>query len=203
MRLQARKLTLAQAKEIYERYMTVDFPRDELKPFYMIEDMWERGNYFAFGFYEAMEAEEECSDASDMLRAYAFFVSDYEEQMLLLDYFAACADTRGQGYGSAALQQLRKECSGFRGIVIEVEDNELELEEHVRETRNRRIDFYTRNGCRMTDTRSRVFGVDYRIMILPVADKQAGEDMARKVTGIYRCMHSEKLLQNNFKITAE
>lgn len=200
MQLQARKLTLAQAKEIYELYMTADFPREELKPFRMIEDMWERGHYFAFGFYEAAEVEDQ---SGDVLRAYAFFVSDHEEQMLLLDYFAACADTRGQGYGSVALRQLKKVCGGFKGIVIEVEDNELELEADVRETRNRRIAFYSRNGCYMTSARSRVFGVDYRIMVLPVTDEKAGEDMARKVTGIYRCMHSEKLLQKNFKITAE
>lgn len=198
--LQARKLTLIQTKEIYDTYMRVDFPPEELKPFSMIEDMWKRGHYFTYGFYEqngGTEAEKE------VLRAYAFFVADYEEQMLLLDYFAALANTRGQGYGSMALQQLKEVCSDWKGIVIEVEDNELELEESVRDIRNRRIAFYNRNGCYMTEVRSYVFGVDYRIMVLPVADEKAGEHMAQKVTGIYHCMHKDEVLKKNFKITAE
>ena len=139
----------------------------------------------------------------EVLRAYAYFVADYEKRMLLLDYFAVIPDTRGNGYGSAALQQLREICADWKGIVIEVENNELAEDEAVRDIRNRRIAFYTRNGCHMTTTRSYVFGVDYRIMVLPVADERAEENMAQKVTGIYRCMHNEALLKENFKITAE
>lgn len=200
MQLQARKLTLAETKEIYDLYMGTDFPPEELKPFYMIEDMWNRNHYFAYGFYKTVTTEEK---PREVLRAYAYFVADYEKRMLLLDYFAVIPDTRGNGYGSAALQQLREICADWKGIVIEVEDNELAEDEAVRDIRNRRIAFYTRNGCHMTSTRSYVFGVDYRIMVLPVADERAEEDMAQKVTGIYRCMHNEALLKENFKITAE
>lgn len=198
--LQARKLTLIQAKEIYDLYMETDFPPEELKPFYMIEEMWKRGHYFAYGFYEAAETE---SIESDVLRAYAFLVADYEKQMLLLDYFAVSVQTRGQGYGSIALQKLKEVCGDWKGIMIEVEDNELAVEESVRKIRNRRIAFYSRNGCRMTSTRSYVFGVDYRIMVLPVTDERAEEGMAQKVTAVYRCMHSSDVLKKNFKITAE
>lgn len=198
--LQVRKLTLIQTKEIYNTYMGTDFPPEELKPFCMIEDMWKRGHYFAYGFYETVL---EDGKEEELLRAYACLVADNTKRMLLLDYFAACGNVRGQGYGSIALGQLKEACGDWRGIIIEVEDNELELEESIRDIRNRRIAFYTRNGCRMTDTRSRVFGVDYRIMILPVMDEQAGEYMAQKVTDIYHCMHKEELLDKNFKITAE
>lgn len=200
VQLQAKKLTLLQAKEIYQLYMKTDFPPEELKPFYMIENMWNRGHYFAYGFYETVETE---GAESEMLRAYAFFVADHEKQMLLLDYFAASVKMRGRGYGSAALQKLKEVCSDWKGIVIEVEDNELPMDESTREIRNRRIAFYTRNGCRMTSTRSHVFGVAYRIMVLPVTDERAGERMAEKVTDIYRCMHNADILKNNFKITAE
>ena len=200
MQLLARKLTLAQTKEIYDLYMGTDFPPEELKPFYMIEDMWSRNHYFAYGFYETVTTVE---GAREVLRAYAYFVADYEKRVLLLDYFAVIPNTRGNGYGSAALQQLREICAGWKGIVIEVEDNELAEDAAVRDIRNRRIAFYTRNGCHMTSTKSFVFGVDYRIMVLPIADERAEEDIAQKVTGIYLCMHNEALLKENFKITAE
>jgi GNAT superfamily N-acetyltransferase len=195
IQLQAKKLTIEETKEIYEVYMHRDFPPEELKPFYMIEDMWSRESYFTYGFYENVGASGERK-----LRAYAFFVADNKERVLLLDYFAAVAETRGQGYGSAALQSLKTVCGDWKQIVIEVEDNELELPERVREVRNRRIAFYTKNGCRMTDTRSWVFGVDYRIMVLPVTQEWTGESMAGAVTSIYHCMHCEELLEKNFKI---
>jgi GNAT superfamily N-acetyltransferase len=198
IQLQAKKLTIEETKEIYAAYMHRDFPPEELKPFYMIEDMWSRESYFTYGFYENVGVSGERK-----LRAYAFFVADNKERVLLLDYFAAVAETRGQGYGSAALQSLKTVCSDWKQIVIEVEDNELELPEKVREIRNRRIAFYTGNGCLMTTTRSWVFGVDYRIMVLPVTQEWTGESMAGAVTSIYHCMHCEELLEKNFRITME
>ena len=165
----------------------------------MIEQMWDRGCYRSYGFYETIEQE---GQLEDVLRAYALMVADHGKQMLLLDYFAACKETRGQGYGSVALQQLKELCRGWKGIVIEVEDDEQPLPEMVMNQRKRRISFYQKSGCQMTSTRSYVFGVDYRIMVLPVEDETAGMDMAEKVTSIYNCMHTDEMLQKHFKITA-
>ncbi len=198
--LHAKRLTLTQAKEIYDRYMGEDFPPEELKPFRMIEDMYDRGHYLTYGFYETVETE---GMRKEVLRAYAFFVADHANRMLLLDYFAACADIRSRGYGSAALRQMREIFADWKGIVIEVEDDEIAAEESIRDIRKRRIAFYTRNGCCMTSTRSYVFGVDYRIMVLPITDGRAGECLAQKVTDLYRCMHNEDVLRKMFKITAE
>lgn len=194
-----KELTLEETREIYESYGKQDFPADERKPFSMIEQMWDRGCYRSYGFYETIEQE---GQPEDVLRAYALMVEDHRKQMLLLDYFAACKETRGQGYGSVALQQLKEVCRGWKGIVIEVEDDEQPLPEMVMNQRKRRISFYQKSGCQMTSTRSYVFGVDYRIMVLPVEDEAAGMDMAEKVTSIYNCMHTDEMLQKHFKITA-
>lgn len=55
----------------------------------------------------------------------------------------------------------------------------------------------------MTTTRSRLWGVDYRIMVLPVMDSQAGEDMAGKIRSVYQCMYDDAVLQKRFAITAK
>jgi hypothetical protein len=197
VKLQARQLTLAQAEEIYDKYLKADFPPEEVKPFSAIRRMWEQKNYHTYGFYE-QEA------AGDLLCAYAFLMADNEKRMLLLDYFAVCSQLRGSGYGSLALALLRKECAGWNGILVEVEDDGLPgLEEETAHTRRRRIAFYAKAGCQMTTARSWLWGVDYRIMMLPVMDCHAGENAAEKVRSVYRCMYEEKILEKHFKITAE
>lgn len=195
--LQARQLTLAQAGEIYGSDLKADFPPEEVKPFSVIRRMWEEKKYHAYGFYEQ-------GAGGEMLCAYAFLMADNVKRVLLLDYFAVCSRLRGSGYGSLALSLLRQECAGWNGILVEVEDDELPgLEEETVITRRRRISFYANGGCQMTTARSLLWGVDYRIMMLPVTDPHAGEHAAEKLQAVYRCMYDEKTLEKYFKITAE
>lgn len=215
LEIQARKLTLEEARRIYETYAKTDFPPEEIKPFSVIAGVWEQGGYHAYGFYEknAEKATENMDKESGakpsgkvsepLLCAYAFLVADKEKRMLLLDYFAVIKQKRGTGCGSAALSLLRKTCGDWNGLVIEVEDDELlSIDEGTRTMRKRRISFYTAAGCRMTGTRSRVWGVDYRLMIMPLSDELAENDMGEKVTSLYKCLYDEKTLRQHFAITA-
>lgn len=197
--LQVKELTLDQAEAIYKKHLKIDFPPAEVKPFLTIKQMWKKRNYYAYAFYErAAEAGE------DQLCAYAFLMADHENRVLLLDYFAVCSQLRGSGYGSRALELLREECADWNCIIVEVEDDELPgLDEETRNTRKRRISFYTNAGCRMTTARSLLWGVEYRIMILPVMDEQAQEDAAEKLQSVYRRMYAWEILKKHFKITAE
>ena len=103
--LQVRKLTFAQAARIYKEHLKKDFPPAEVKPLLVIRQAWNKGNYHAYGFYENMDTQEE------VLCAYAFFLADNTNRVLLLDYFAVCGPLRGSGYGSLALALLQKECA--------------------------------------------------------------------------------------------
>lgn len=197
--LYARELTIAEAKEIYKNHLEKDFPPEEVKPFCIIRKMWLKKNYYMYGFYKKGTGQ-----GADALCAYAFLLADHKRRVLLLDYFAVCGQLRGLGYGSHALAMLREECSDWNEIVIEVEDDELPgLDEETRLTRKRRIAFYKGADCQMTTTRSRLWGVDYRIMVLPVMDRQAGEGMAEKVRSVYQCMYADRILKKRFAITAE
>lgn len=189
--IRAQRLTFEEAREIYETHAQKDFPPEEIKPVSVIEETWGRGNYLAYGFYEGTA-----------LRAYAFLVADEEKQVLLLDYFAVLKTRRGQGIGSRALALLGEACAEWNALVIEVEDDELpETDQETRNMRKRRIAFYQAAGCVMTATRSRVWGVDYRIMVMPLADPYAQGCMADKLYAVYRKLYREDILRQHFAIT--
>ncbi len=197
--LQVRKLTFAQAAWIYKEHLKKDFPPAEVKPLLVIRQAWNKGNYHAYGFYENMDTQEE------VLCAYAFFLADNTNRVLLLDYFAVCGPLRGSGYGSLALALLQKECAGWNGVIIEVEDDELpSLTEETRKTRQRRIAFYKGAGCHMTTTRSRLWDVDYRIMFMAglAAQEDMTSNMAEKIRSLYEGMYPAMILKLYFKITA-
>lgn len=197
--LYARELSIREAKEIYREHLKKDFPTEEVKPFFIIRKMWRQKSYYIYGFYER-----EAEQGAETLCAYAFLLADHKRRMLLLDYFAVCGQLRGAGYGSRALAMLREECVDWNGIIIEVEDDELPgLDEETRGIRKRRISFYKGADCQMTSTRSRLWTVDYRIMVLPVMDGRAGEDMAGKLRSVYQCMYADGILKKHFAITAE
>ena len=186
----AEKVSLATAREIYETYMKKDFPPEEIKPFPVIEKMWEKKSYFVYVFYENMSP---C--------AYAFLLADNKERVLLLDYFAVLEQRRGEGYGSYALSLLRETCADWNALLIEVENDEMaDIDEETRTMRKRRISFYTEAGCLMTDVRSRLWDVNYRIMVMPLSDRYAGERIEEKLVSLYRGMYNEKKLKENFAL---
>lgn len=208
-----KKVPQETAYEIYTTCLKKDFPPEEVKPFSVIENMWNRGCYDVYAFYERAEkagAGQGAHDSEGVLCVYAFLLADNTKHTLLLDYFAVCKDKRGQGYGSRALALLQEVCADRDVLVVEVEDDELpELSDDIRNTRKRRISFYTEAGCRMTDVKSLVWGVNYRIMILPLSEEYAdgydGHDdgIAEKVCALYQGMYHERELRKHFAILSK
>ena len=199
----AEKVSLETAREIYETYMKADFPPEEIKPFPVIEKMWKKNSYFIYAFYEdgARDSKEQNTDDRRVPCAYAFLLADNKNHVLLLDYFAVSEKRRGEGYGSHALSLLREACADWNALIVEVENDELtDIDDETRTTRRRRISFYTEAGCLMTDVRSRLWGVNYRIMVMPLSDRYAGERIEEKLESLYRGMYNEEKLKKNFEI---
>lgn len=186
-----KSLPLEEIRTIYIGRAHQDFPPDELKALSTIEKLWNNGCYKGFGFYEKED---------HILRAYAFTMADDDFHMLLLDYFAVCEENRGEGYGGAALALLRESCKEWDGMIFEVEDDESACSEEERQIRKRRINFYESNGVKMTGQRSCVFGVDYKLMVLPLGALDAGERVGEKVSSVYRKMLPEKVYQDMFRL---
>ena len=173
-----RGLEAEEIAEVYEKRMKRDFPKSELKPLTAIIHMWEKGSYDCLGFYE-----------EDRMTAYAFSVKDPEKGYLLLDYLAVCEEWRGDGHGSRCLEELRRFYRQKKGILLECESLESAKNESEIALRTRRIRFYEKNGCVRSGVRSRVFGVDFDILYLPLTKRQV--DVSGELERLYRLMLSE------------
>lgn len=184
-------LQLEEIKTIHKEHMQCDFPPDEIKPFRLIRKLWNNGCYKCYGFY---------SNEDDKLHAYAFTMADDTGNMLLLDYFAVCSGDRGKGYGSQALMLLKEACRECAGMIIEVEDDDSAAAEKEKAVRRRRISFYERNHVRMTAEKSTAFGVDYKLMILPIGNERAEENLGEKLASIYRRMLPEQIYKMAFRL---
>ena len=92
------------------------------------------------------------------------------------------------GVGSRFFQALSERFSEYLGIVYEVEAPEKAASEEERILRERRIGFYLRNGGCMTRVYSRVYGVDYRMMYIPIHGDWDDHFVAAELEDAYRVM---------------
>ena len=174
MRLET--LTLDQARAIYDERLCADFPPDEVKPFSAIEAAFMEGHYACYGWCEG-----------DEVLAYAFFVT--LGAFALLDYYAVRRDRRDTGLGSRFLKALVDgPLRGFACALVEVEDPDAAEDPGERARRERRLRFYLRNGLSITGVRAVTFGVEYRILTMPVGARTDDGFAARVYADLYRAM---------------
>jgi len=144
--------TLEQLREIYNTDMKDAFPAAELKPLHSIEKMWEEGWYKPYCLFD--------DDGAGPLGVAFLWLG--HPGWALLDYLCVTASWRNDGFGSEMLRLLR-----------EVEPDsvifgEAEAPAHAPDPAmaERRLGFYTRNGLRIADYDSEVFGVHYKTLYL-------------------------------------
>ena len=183
------KMDKEQVQNVYENHMKKDFPADELKPLSFIFTMMERGVYDCLGFYEGGE-----------LKAYAFFVMDFRWQVGLLDYLAVCEPYRGVGIGGKCLTEMKVYYKDKKGILLECEKVEKAKDMEETRMRKRRIEFYVGNGCVETKVCSRLFGVEFTILYLPV--REAKIEVFEELDRVYREMFPEPVYQKNVWVSA-
>ena len=148
-----RLLDAAALRRVYRDHVKADFPPAERKPLAMIERQVRTGQYDTLGLFRG-----------ETLLAYAFLWRDKEGHCALLDYLAVCRGGRGQGTGSAFVEQLKAHYGGFDGLLVEAEAEDPQAGAEDNALRRRRIDFYRRCGFRMLDYRARLFGVTYSML---------------------------------------
>ena len=152
-----RKLSAEEVIKIYSDTAVLHFPKAELKPVNNVKSYLEKGLYMGYGFFE-----------NERLLAYALFLTLPKERRLLLDYYAVLQEYRNGGIGSAFLQSLKQTLSCAGGIYIESENPEYAKDRVEQLIREKRIDFYLRNGAVITNVLSTLFQVPYRILYLPL-----------------------------------
>ncbi len=138
---------------IYNTYMVLDFPKDELKPLAHILSMVEDGTCT---FYALRKDKEVLS----------YFSVCVNGQGTLVDYLAVNKKYREQGIGTATLEFL-KSIAENKYIIIECEDSQKAEDENDKNIRLRRIAFYEKAGFKKSGISSNLFGVDYVILTFP------------------------------------
>ena len=182
----ARKLDKISIEKIYENHLVFDFPKDEVKPLATIINGFDKGVYNAYGLYDG-----------NQLLAYAFFIID--KKCRLLDYFAVVRGKRGGGIGSHFLNMLKAELKPVcELVIIESENPDTAQNESQKITRLRRIDFYLKNGLIDTKSRAKVFGVEYKILSLPLS--HTAKFTPQIYLSIYKNLLTKELFEENIKV---
>ena len=166
-------------EELYKKFISADFPSNELRQLKMIKSLMKNGFYSVYAAYENGE-----------ITGYACFLKGKTiKNTVLLDYFAVRKDLRGQGKGSLFLSQLvghiRKTEPYVSFIAVECENPEKTSVSEKAENRRRRIRFYTQNGAVITDTGWYVFGVDYNLLVIKTSDKTVPDNFAENLYRLY------------------
>ena len=180
-------LSLPQIRALYRERMKQDFPPDELKPLAMIEKALARDEYICYG----------AVNGKDIL-AYAYFVKlkEQEKPYALFDYYAVRQDIRDRGVGSRFMQALiAGPLRGMDCVLLEVDDPARAETPEETDKRKRRLAFYLRNGLRDADAKATVYGVQFKILTLPVGKALSREEVRQKYAALYRALLPESLFQ--------
>ena len=183
-----RRLTdFSRIEMLYNSRMKKDFLPDELKPLDTIRQLWTKQVYDCFGLFDDGE-----------ILGYAFFLRSGRNY--LFDYFAIAEDHRDEGLGSFFIRQLSGFAKEADCIVGEVEDPEKARDGETGRQRERRLQFYLRNGFRLTGLTARVFGVDFRILEIPTGVDHTDEELCKVYTELYRCSLPGQLFRAEFEV---
>ena len=173
--------------EVYNSCMKRDFARNELRPLVSIRLSWKRNAYDVYFMTDG-----------DMVLGYACLVRNGDD--LLLDYLAIAKEHRDKGLGSTFLKQLAACLSGADCVVCEVENPESAANENDRALRERRLQFYLRNGFNKTEVTSTVFGVDYCILAMQDDEVHSTEEIREIYSGLYRSTLPLRFYNTQFRV---
>lgn len=173
---QIRTLSETEMYDIHTRLFPEAFPKDEIRPWHSILRQMRAGAYEGWGLYE-----------DGQLYSYAFFFC--RGSVRFLDYLATLPAARGKGLGGEFLCQLQAKLAPAM-IMGEVEVPDGGQHDALR---LRRMRFYTRHGFVLEPVKSRVYGVEYRIITYgrPAAMRPA--ELCGLLRAIYRQLLASRL----------
>lgn len=182
------QLIALQEEEIQQMYrgpLQQDFPEEERRPLERILRFYREGLYRCYALCHG-----------DAWVGYAFFAQGERGQCALLDYYAMRPGLRGKGYGSQFFPLLAQAYPG--GILAEVESVGSTQDAAERAHRQRRIDFYLRNGLEPAGFSCQLFGVSYDILWLP-GNSGRRADLRGQFDGLYRRLLPGELYESNLR----
>jgi GNAT superfamily N-acetyltransferase len=137
-------------------------------------------------------------DEGDMV-AYAFFARIEGYQDILIDYLAVSAKTRGKGYGSQFLALMKEELKEFDSIIFEVESGKSAKTSEEVEVCQKRLEFYRKNGLKDSSLCLSLFGIDMKLLYLPLRKAPEEANMKEVLNHIYDDFYGVELHKEKVK----
>lgn len=185
--MEVKQLEFDTVKQIYEEHLTKDFIPAEQKPLIVLHILMKLGLYFCYGLYD-----------ENQLKGYAFFCAgdNKKKDAILLDYFVVLDGLRGKGYGTEFMKLLKVELSEYGMILAEVELMEETKESQGDSIKEKRKQFYLKNGWLITSLEVDLFGERLQIYQLPIRAQETESKVYEELNQIYDKMFYEKQVRD-------
>jgi hypothetical protein len=183
-----RELTRDEIIKVFKEYMVIDFPHFEIKPLKIILDLLDKQRYSGYGLFDENE-----------LIGYSFLAKSYDDNWILLDYFAICNNYRNLGYGSKYLELLFDELRKIKTKALIIEIEKIECGKNGEEVllRTRRKEFYLKNGVISTGSFATIFDIEFEILYYPTKEKNCSKKIIDKYMEFYQMMLPKKMYEEN------
>lgn len=177
-------------KEVYPEYIKI-FPKEERKELKTIEQNYDKKITKLIKICEHNQF-------------VGFFIINTikNNQYVQLDYFAILEKYQNKGYGTKAIQLLKKQMETYDGVFVEIEKLGLGKDRQENLLRERRTKFYETLGFEKLNFELKWFEtLILSIYVLPISTyKDTEEKIMKNMFQIYISVHGKEKVDRNCKV---
>ena len=177
-------------KEIYPEYIKI-FPKEERKELKTIEENYDKK---ITKFIKICE--------NNQFIGFFIINTIKNSQYVQLDYFAILEKYQNKGYGTKAIQLLKKQMETYDGIFVEIEKLGLGKDKQDNLLRERRAKFYENLGFEKLNSELKWFEtLILSIYVLPTSTHKDNEnEILKNMFQIYISVHGKEKVERDCKI---
>ena len=177
-------------KEVYPEYIKI-FPKEERKELKTIEQNYDKKITKLIKICEHNQF-------------IGFFIINTikNSQYVQLDYFAILEKYQNKGYGTKAIQLLKKQMETYDGIFVEIEKLGLGKDKQENLLRERRAKFYENLGIEKLNSELKWFEtLILSIYVLPISTHKDNEnEILKDMFQIYISVHGKEKVERDCKV---
>lgn len=177
-------------KEVYPEYIKI-FPKEERKELKTVEQNYDKK---ITKFIKICE--------NNQFVGFFIINTIKNSQYVQLDYFAILEKYQNKGYGTKAIQLLKKQMEAYEGIFVEIEKLGLGKDKQDNLLRERRAKFYETLGFEKLNFELKWFGtLILSIYVLPISThKDTEEKIMENMFQIYISVQGKEKVDRDCKV---